>query len=99
MEAKYDGKLEQEARNAILLALPKEAKLNIVEICEMYNLKREGNGRYFETGELKKQAEEMARTKFLYQLEKSSLVFSKDNEGQYFWKKASALDKIIAYLQ
>ncbi len=44
------------------------------------------------------EADSMVKRRFLQIDEKGTCVFSKDNQGNYFWKEATFLDKITNYV-
>lgn len=72
---------------------PRGTKKNIDAICES-----RGVSNPLMRGLYLAKAEEMVARKSLLKEGKDTYVFSKDEQGNYFWKKANIIDKCLNYL-
>ena len=95
METEFSRALEQRVKNAVLSVMNKEAKMSASEISGAYHAKNPKEYIVIET--IKNQADHLVKIKFPYLGNTGNFVFSKDNEENYFWKKANIIDLIRAY--
>ncbi len=90
------GTIKDLARQEVLINFefePRGAKKNIEEIFKNRHITDKAFKELCE-----QEADLMVKKKYLYINKKDTYTFSKDNQGNYFWKEATFLDKIENYV-